>query len=82
MSKIFPTPPSVSYRQARNLKQLMVRSRLKALPHNDTATGSQLAVINTSMAAGAENASYAPGSRRELPSRVTTLEKLIKSDII
>jgi hypothetical protein len=35
MSKIFPTPPSVSYRQARNIKQLMVRSRLKALPHSD-----------------------------------------------
>ena len=35
MSKIFPTPPSVSYRQARNIKQMMVRSRLKALPHSD-----------------------------------------------
>jgi hypothetical protein len=32
---IYPKPPSVSYRQPRNLKQLMVRSRLKELPHSD-----------------------------------------------
>ena len=35
MAKIFPNPPSVSYRQPRSLKQLMVRSRLKALPYRD-----------------------------------------------
>ena len=35
MAKIFPTPPSVSYRQPRRLKQQMMRSRLKALPLRD-----------------------------------------------
>ena len=37
MAKIFPTQASVSYRQARNLKQLRVRWRMnmKALPHSD-----------------------------------------------
>ena len=35
MAKIFPNPPSVSYRQPRSLKQLMVRSRLKALPYRN-----------------------------------------------
>ena len=35
MKKIYPCPPSVSYRQARNLKQILVRSRLKELPHPD-----------------------------------------------
>ena len=35
MAKIFPNPPSVSYRQPRSLKQMMVRSRLKSLPYRD-----------------------------------------------
>ena len=35
MAKVFPSPPSVSYRQARNLKQILVRSSLKELPFND-----------------------------------------------
>ena len=35
MAKIFPNPPSVSYRQPKSLKQLMVRSRLKALPYRN-----------------------------------------------
>ena len=35
MKRIYPCPPSVSYRQARNLKQILVRSRLRQLPHQD-----------------------------------------------
>ena len=35
MRKIYPQAPSVSYRQPRNLKQILVRSRLKTLPHSD-----------------------------------------------
>ena len=35
MAKIFPSPPSVSYRQPRSLKQMMVRSRLKSFPYRD-----------------------------------------------
>ena len=35
MKKIYPCPPSVSYRKARNLKQILVRSRLRQLPHSD-----------------------------------------------
>ena len=37
MAKVFPAPPSVSYRQARNLKQILVRSTLKELPFNDVS---------------------------------------------
>jgi hypothetical protein len=37
MSKLFPHPPSVSYRQARNLKQILVRSSLKELPFRDAS---------------------------------------------
>ena len=37
MAKVFPTPPSVSYRQPRNLKQILVRSSLKELPYSDTS---------------------------------------------
>ena len=37
MSKVFPNPPSVSYRQARNLKQILVRSSLKELPYRDAS---------------------------------------------
>ena len=37
MSKIFPTPPSVSYRQGRNLKQILVRASLKKLPFSDAS---------------------------------------------
>ena len=35
MCKVYPSPPSVSYRQAKNLKQILVRSRLQQLPHLD-----------------------------------------------
>ena len=35
MRKVYPNQPSVSYRQTRNLKQILVRSRLKQLPHQD-----------------------------------------------
>jgi len=32
LAKIFPKPPSVSFRQARNLKQFLCRNILKELP--------------------------------------------------
>ena len=35
MKQFYPNPTSVSYRQARNMKQILVRSRLKQLPHQD-----------------------------------------------
>ena len=35
MEKAFPTAPTVSYRQARNLKQILVRSTLRELPYDD-----------------------------------------------
>ena len=35
MCQIYPSAPSVSYRQPRNLKQILVRSRMKELPHPD-----------------------------------------------
>ena len=35
MEKAFPTAPTVSYRQARNLKQILVRSSLRELPYDD-----------------------------------------------
>ena len=35
MVKVFPNPPSVSFRQSRNLKQILVRSSLKELPFNN-----------------------------------------------
>ena len=35
MGKVFPHPPSVSYRQAKNLKQILVRSSLRELPYDD-----------------------------------------------
>ena len=35
MSKIFPNPPSVSYRQPRNLRKILVKSTLKQLPFRD-----------------------------------------------
>ena len=35
MSKVFPTPPSVVFRQSRNLQRHLVRSRFKELPHRD-----------------------------------------------
>ena len=37
MSKIFPNPPSVSFRQGRNLKQILVRSTLRQLPYSDAS---------------------------------------------
>ena len=33
--KLFPKPPSVSFRQARNLKQILVQSKFKELPFRD-----------------------------------------------
>ena len=35
MKKMYPKPPSVSFRQPKNLKQILVRSKLKTLPHSD-----------------------------------------------
>ncbi len=35
LAKIFPNPPSVSFRQGRNLKQILVSSSLKQLPYRD-----------------------------------------------
>ena len=37
MKKVFPNPPSVSFRQARNLKQILVQSSLKELPFPDAS---------------------------------------------
>ena len=35
LAKIYPKPPSVSYRQPKNLKQILVTNTLKQLPFND-----------------------------------------------
>ena len=37
IAQIFPNPPSVSYRQGRNLKQILVSSSLRELPFQDTS---------------------------------------------
>ena len=35
MRKIYVKPPSVVFRQARNLKQTLVQNRMKELPYTD-----------------------------------------------
>ena len=35
MKQIYEKPPSVTFRQARNLKQILVRNRLRELPYTD-----------------------------------------------
>ena len=37
LSKIFPHPPSVSFRQAKNLKQILCHNTLKQLPFSDAS---------------------------------------------
>ena len=37
MKKIYQKPPSVTFRQARNLKQILVRNRLRELPYPDSS---------------------------------------------
>ena len=37
MEKVFPNPPSVSIRQARNLKHILVQSSLRELPFPDAS---------------------------------------------
>ena len=37
MKKIYQKPPSITFRQARNLKQVLVRNRLRELPYPDSS---------------------------------------------
>ena len=80
MSKIFPNPPSVSYRQPRNLKKILVRSTLKQLPFRDFSDQLPQAVIDTCMGEGGGNVNCVLNLRKEKFSKATIQGYHIRSD--